>query len=281
MRFASRFFEANGIRLHAITAGDESRPLVILLHGFPEFWYGWHKQIDPLATRFYVVAPDQRGYNLSEKPAAIADYTLDVLASDVVALARACGRNRAFIVGHDWGGVIAWWTAAYYPETVERIVILNAPHPLAIRRLLRRSIGQLFRSWYAGFIQIPTIPEVLVQARDYAALVSAMRRSSRPETFTAGDFEQYRRAWEQPGALTSMMNYYRAFARRPQPGEGRLQAPTLILWGKKDVTLKPELAKLSARYCGRAEVRYFPNATHWLQHEEPEAVNAAILEFFG
>ena len=197
MRMASRSpvgFGAHSRRrvgeldLHVVEAGPpEGRP-AILLHGFPEFWYGWRHQLGPLAAAgLRVVAPDQRGYNLSDKPQGLESYTLDRLAGDVVALADALGCDRVSLVGHDWGGLVAWWTAARHGERVERLAILNAPHPQAFGPYLRRHPTQLLRSAYIGFFQLPWLAEAALAAADFALLQRALTRSSRPGTFTADE----------------------------------------------------------------------------------------------
>lgn len=281
MPLTDRSFDVNGIRLHAVEAGSPANPLVLLLHGFPEFWFGWRKQFDPLAENFHVVAPDQRGYNLSDKPRGIGAYNIDLLAGDVAALVRACGHDRVSLVGHDWGGMVAWWTAMRYPDLVRKLAILNAPHPMALRRYLRRSLGQLLRSWYAGFLQIPVVPELTLRAGNFSVLVRALRGSSLPATFSDEDFNRYREAWSRPGALTAMINWYRSFARYPSSEAVRVHPPVLILWGARDDALKPQLARESARLCNNVELIYFPDSTHWIQHEEPDAVNECLIRFFS
>jgi pimeloyl-ACP methyl ester carboxylesterase len=171
----------NGIQLHAVEAGPRDGPLVILLHGFPEFWWGWRRQIEPLAAAgLHVLAPDQRGYNLSDRPAGVAAYDLDTLAADVIGLADAAGQRKVMLVGHDWGGLVAWWTASRHPHRVDRLVVLNAPHPAVMGAYMRRHPSQMLRSSYVGFFQLPFIPERLLAAGDFALMRRALRRSSRP-----------------------------------------------------------------------------------------------------
>lgn len=180
-----RYVTSNGLRFHVATAGPSDGRLILLLHGFPEHWYGWRHQIDPLAEAgFSVWAPDQRGYNLSDKPQGIAAYALPELAADVVGLVRAAGRERAIVVGHDWGGIVAWHLAAIMPETLERAVILNVPHPAVMLRHLRRNTRQMLRSWYVGFFQVPWLPEAWLGFQCGWPLARALRRTSRPGTFS-------------------------------------------------------------------------------------------------
>lgn len=277
---SGRRLVANGVALHVVEVGPEDGPLVILLHGFPEFWYGWRRQIGPLATAgFRVASPDQRGYNLSAKPAGVRAYDLDILAADIVGLADALGRDRVSLVGHDWGGIVAWWAASRHPDRVERLGVLNAPHPAVARPYLLRHPGQLLRSWYVGFFQIPGVPEALLRADDHAALRRSLQGTSRPGTFTAAELDAYAEAWSEPGALTGMVNWYRALPRFRAEGGARVAAPTLLLWGVRDRFLEIGLAEESLALCDRGRLVRFENATHWVHLEEPDAINEALIAF--
>ncbi len=270
-----------GVTLHVARAGPENGPLVILLHGFPEFWYGWRHQIAPLAQAgFRVLAPDQRGYNLSEKPRGLAHYTLDALADDVIGLLDAVGRDKALIVGHDWGGIVAWWAALRHPERVERLAILNAPHPQFLN-LSRASFSQLLKSWYVVAFQIPWLPEKSLGRSGGKPLADALRRTSRPGTFTDDELTHYRAAWSQPGALTAMINWYRAALRaRPDTlAAPRVLVPALILWGAQDAFLLRSVARNSLARCDQGRLEFFEEATHWIQHEEPDRVNSLLTRF--
>ena len=278
------YIETNGIRLHVAQAGPADGPLVILLHGFPEFWYGWRRQIEPLARAGYRVwAPDQRGYNLSDKPQGLAAYDIAELARDVIGLIDASGRQKCFLAGHDWGAAVAWTVAQSYPERIEKLAILNVPHPAVMFRTLRSSPAQLRKSWYMFFFQIPLLPEAMLRTNDWAGAVEMLRRSSLPGSFTEQDFEQYRQAWWRKGAFTSMLNWYRAVIQHPpaMPADPRLRLPTLVLWGKRDIALSHEMAQLSIDLCEDGQLIFFENATHWVQHDEAEAVTAYLIGFFG
>ncbi len=271
-----------GVTLHAVRTGPADGPPVVLLHGFPEFWYGWRHQLGPLAEAgFRVVAIDQRGYTTSSKPPHVADYGLDHLAADIAAAITALGAERARVVGHDWGGVVAWWLAVRHPERVERLAILNAPHPPTMSRALRRNPRQMLRSWYIFLLQIPGLPEWLHRRRNWAGLVAAMRSSSRPGTFTPADFDRYRAAWSQPGAYHAMINWYRALfrARPPLPADVTVRVPTLVLWGAKDKFIGREIAEQSVAQCADGRLEFLEEATHWVQHEEPGRVNRRLIEF--
>ncbi len=206
----------NLIELHVVQAGPQDGELVILLHGFPEFWYGWRNQISALASAGYRVwAPDQRGYNLSVKPKGLSAYSLNELAKDVIGLIDAAGVEKAAIVGHDWGAGVAWWTAQNYPERISRMVVMNVPHGAVMQQHLRSSFAQLRKSWYMFFFQLPWLPEIISAARDWKMAVNALVETARTGTFTPEDIAQYRQAWSQPGAYTAMVNWYRAMLRRP------------------------------------------------------------------
>lgn len=272
-------FETNGVELHVALHGPAKGRPVVLLHGFPEFWYGWRQQIEPLADAGYrVIVPDQRGYNLSAKPHGVRAYAIDILANDIVGLLDRLGYDRASIVGHDWGGAVAWWLAQHHPTRVDRLAILNSPHPRVFGRALR-SPRQLARSWYMFAFHLPGLAEWACQRGDFAALRTGLA-GARPGAFTRSDLALYRQAWSQPGALTTMLNWYRAaFRRRPlRNSRAAIVAPTLILWGKRDAYLGCDMAQPSAAQCAHARVEIFDTASHWLQHDEPARVNAALVE---
>jgi len=280
------FVQTNGragvipVTLHVVQAGPVDGPLVILLHGFPEFWYGWKRQIGPLADAGYRVwVPDQRGYNLSDKPDGIGNYAVDTLAADVVGLIDAAGQEKAVIVGHDWGAAVAWWVAATYPERVERLVVLNVPHPAVMKRFTSRNAGQMLRSWYIGFFQLPVLPEVLARLGNWAVMSWSLRTSSQPGTFSEADLNEYRTAWSQPGAFRAMVNWYRAVLQRPPTRDVmiRIAVPTLLIWGVRDRFLKRDMAQPSIDLCDNGRLLFFETATHWVQHEEAERVNTLIM----
>jgi len=271
-----------GVRLHVIDAGPADGPLVILLHGFPEFWYGWRRQIGALAAAgFRVLAPDQRGYGASDKPPGVGAYTTDRLASDVLRLADWAGRPTFSVVGHDWGGIVAWWVALAAPDRVARLAILNAPHPATVRSYALRHPTQAARSWYVLAFQIPRLPERMIRAHGFRMAERALTGTSRRGTFDADDLAQYRAAWARPGALTAMLNWYRALRRGLRPPALRVRPPTLILWGDRDRFLEQGLAEAAARLCDDARVVHMEKASHWVQHEEAERVNRELTAFLA
>ncbi len=276
-------FDLGEVRIHAAAAGPQDGPLVILLHGYPEFWYGWRSQIPPLAgAGFRVVVPDQRGYNLSGKPQDWQAYTLPNLVGDVLGIANRLERQKFMLAGHDWGGIVAWACAMGHQDRIARLAILNAPHPSVFGKYARTHPAQLLRSWYVFFYQLPVLPEFLFAAGDFRAMTGALARTSRPGAFSAADLEAYREAWRQPGAPTAMINWYRAALRTTAPaGDPRIEIPVLILWGARDTALSADLAQLSLQCCKNGKLTIFPEATHWLQHEEPTAISSALSAFFS
>lgn len=275
---------AEGVRLTVRVAGPQSGPLLILLHGFPEAGFAWDAQVKALAEAgFCVAAPDQRGYGDSDKPHGRAAYRLDALTADVVAIIDRFGRRRACVVGHDWGGSVAWALAMQHAARVERLAVLNCPHPADMRRQLLRNPKQAARSWYIGFFQVPGLPERWLARDDFRHLARGLAQTARPGTFDRLDLERYRAAWRRPGAMRAMIDWYRALPGQMFAGdlEREIRAPTLLLWGKNDVSLGLELATPSIARVRSGRLEVFEDATHWLHHEEPARVNALLLDHFA
>ncbi len=278
-----RYIRTNGIKLHVVEAGPEDGPMVLFLHGFPEFWYAWRKQIGWFAEKGYrVVVPDQRGYNLSDKPKGIEAYKQDELAKDVVGLIDAYKRDKIFLVGHDWGASVSWWVALKYPERLKKMVIMNVPHPKVMSMNLLSNPAQIQKSWYIFFFQLPYAAEKLAAAKNYEWPVGILRESSRPGAFTPEDLEKYREAFARPDAFSSMVNWYRAAlqARNEIPESYTVKVPLLVLWGVNDIAIIQEQADQSMAYCEKGRLVKFKEATHWLQHEEAEAINPMMDDFF-
>ncbi len=285
-----RRLRGDGVELHAVEAGEG--PPVVLLHGFPEFWYSWRRQLWALAEAgFRAVAPDQRGYNTSGKPGEVEAYRVERLVADVAALVEREAGGRAHLVGHDWGGAVAWEVARRRPEVVDRLAILNAPHPAAYRRAVRRP-RQMLRSWYVLFFQLPVLPEAAIRALDYAVLDQVFRGTSRPGSFTDDDIAAYKAALDRPGALTAALNWYRANLP-PGGGEGasgaversvrpgRIEAPTLVLWGERDPWLGAELLEGLDRRVVDLRIERRADAGHWLAAEAPDWVSRELVAFLG
>lgn len=260
-----------GVRLHFADKGEG--PLVVLLHGFPDFWFGWRLQFNALVEAgFRVVAPDQRGYNLSDKPSGVRPYVLRRLADDVAAFIRGLGYEKASVVGHDWGAGVAWAFAMQHPDLLDRLAILNGPHPSNLLRALRTP-AQLAKSWYMFMFQVPWLPEALLTLDNYRMLVTAL-----PDDPNAR--ERYAEAYRRPGALTSMVNWYRGLTRPRSAVELRkIEAPVLVLWGKDDPFLGVELATPPANLVPNAKTIIIPEATHWVHTDAPALVNEELVSF--
>lgn len=275
------YTEANGIRFHYVEAG--SGPLLVLLHGFPEFWYSWRNQIPKLAEHFRVVAPDLRGYNETEKPRD--GYDIRTLVEDVQHLARAFDADRYVLCGHDWGGVIAWHTASRHPESVEKLVILNGPHPTAMTKALRTSLAQMRRSWYIFLFQIPGLGERRLKRNNFAAIENIFRNGLvHKERMTDADLELFKQAMAKPGALYAALEYYReAFraARRDRFAlhDVRIDVPTQVIWGEQDTALGTDLVKDLGHWVSDLRLDLVPTAGHWVQQDEPDVVAELMLDF--
>lgn len=276
------FADLRGLRLHYVTAGEG--PLVVLLHGFPDFWYSWRHQIPYLASAgFKVVAPDMRGYNLSDSPAGVDAYGLDLLVEDVKLLVEHLGADRAHVVGHDWGAIVAWYFAMGHGDALERLAILNVPHPARFVEMAR-SPRQALRSWYVAFFQAPLAPEALLSAMDFWTLRQVLRNEpTRPDAFDDTDIEAYVEAARNSGGMRGPINYYRALARR-NPLEALresrvIEHETLVLWGERDGALESRFADPPAKLVPNRHVVRFEQAGHWVHLEEPDRVNDALARF--
>ncbi|QLH76391.1 alpha/beta fold hydrolase [Halosimplex rubrum] len=269
----------NGVDLHVVRAGDPDDELVVLLHGFPDFWYGWRHQIPALVDAgYYVVVPDQRGYNRSEKPRALDAYRMRELSGDVAALIDAEGRDDAHVVGHDWGAAVAWDLALRHPDTVDHLGIINVPHPSVMRRTLKSSPRQLARSWYMFFFQLPVVPEMVLGRGDARGVLDVLEGSANPGAFTDDELAHYRDAWRRQGAIRGAVNWYRALLRRRDDAPREtVDAPTLVVWGDEDAALLPSMAAESVGYCTDGHLKRIPWASHWVHDEEPERVNDALV----
>jgi len=274
----------NGLRLHIRIAGDPAAPLIMLLHGFPDFSYGWRHQLRGLARAgYHVWAPDLRGCGESEGPPSPAAYALDVTAQDVLALLDAAGYGEgrpAYLVGHDWGGALAWWVANKYPSRVAKLAILNVPHHRAFIRALRRNPAQRRRSAYMAFFQWRGLSEATLKAFNCAALTWVTRGHAR--VFEAEALPHYQAVWRQKGRLTTMLNWYRAArqVKNQAPPDPHIPMPTLLLWGERDIAFLPSLAEDSLAFCPQGRLLKFSEASHWLQWDESEAVTQALADFF-
>lgn len=270
----------NGIRMHYVTQGEG--PLIVLLHGFPEFWYSWRYQIPFLAEHGYtVVAPDLRGYNDTDKPRT--GYDVPTLLCDIEGLIKGLGQEKAIIVGHDWGGALAWAFAMRYPAMTDRLIVMNAPHPGAMLREMR-TLKQLRKSWYIFVFQIPWLPEYLL-LRNHANEIGRMLRGAavQKSVFPREETAKYQEAMSKPGAMTAALNYYRQLLRRSSRSSWgtkyQVSVPTLLIWGEQDIGLGIELTTGLEQWVDDIEIKRIPDSGHWVQQEQPDRVNAYMLEF--
>ena len=275
------YITSNGVKLHYVTQGEG--PLMLMLHGFPEFWYSWRHQIPEFAKDFKVVALDLRGYNDSDKPEDKSAYVMDEFIKDVEGVIKGLGYDRCILVGHDWGGAIAWNFAYAHPEMVERLIVLNLPHPAKFAEGLRTP-QQLLRSSYIFWFQLPWIPEFVLQAADYQAIETALTGMAVDKNaFNAADIEAYKDAAAKRGAMTAMLNYYRNIFQQRMINHqwGILEVPTLMIWGENDTALGKELTYGTEAYVRNFQIKYIPNCSHWVQQEQPQLVNQYMREFLA
>lgn len=277
-----RTVAANGLNFHVAECGTGDR-LALCLHGFPECWYSWRHQLPLLARLGYRAwAPDLRGYGDTERPAALRDYRIETLLDDVAGLIDAAQARETVLIAHDWGAIIAWWFAIRRLRPLERLVIMNVPHPAPFDRELR-TWKQLRRTWYAVFFQLPRLPEAALRAGDYRAVREAFRGSAIDKSrFPDEVLQVYRDSAARPGAPTAMLNYYRAYGRggggtrQRALGYGSIETPTLMIWGEEDVALRKETTYGTERWVPNLTLRYLPRVSHWVQQEAPETVNAML-----
>lgn len=288
--FTHEYADVNGIRLHYVTTGKGK--LIMFLHGFPEFWYEWKNQLVEFGRDYQAVAPDMRGYNLSSKPADVEQYRTRYLVEDLRALAERLGHKKFILAGHDWGGAVAWFFAITHPEMLEKLIIINAPHPAVFQRELRENPAQQQASAYMLQFRSPQAEQIL-SANTYDALVrTVMGERLAQGIFTEEDRQAYIEAWSQPGALTGGLNYYRAARLVPpsddsaegtsagvDPSALMVNVPTLVIWGEQDRFLLTGNLEGLERFVPHMTIKRVPDGTHWIIHEKPALVNAAIREF--
>jgi pimeloyl-ACP methyl ester carboxylesterase len=263
MSIEEHYHQVNGITLHTMEAGDKKGDYIIFLHGFPEFWYAWNAQIAFFAQKGYrVVVPDQRGYNLSSKPSGVKAYCLHHLAQDITALVQQLTDNKVVLAGHDWGGGVAWHLALHYPHLFQRLIVVNMPHPEVFRKMLKKNVAQMLHSSYASFFQISMLPEQVLRAFDFALLQRTLLKTSKKGTFSKEELAVYKKAWQQPGALTNMINWYRAYKYNTLPAQGTVQLLVLLIWGRKDSFLLPQMAQDSIDRCPKGKLVMAEDATH-------------------
>ncbi len=278
------YAQIGAVRLHYATVGDGEK-LVILLHGFPEFWYSWRHQLVALSDEYTVVAPDMRGYNLSDKPEKVADYEIDNLVNDVCGLIRHFGRGNAAVIGHDWGASVAWAMAAKEPEYLWKLGALQVP-PVAVWQK-NQTFRQFLASWYMFFFQIPVLPEFIFERKDFTALENALKNTTAEKNiFTDEDIAQYKKAWSEPFALTAMVNYYRANILKrfftKADIQKKITVPTVFIYGERDHAVLPETVKGISEFIDAPFEEFrIPDSAHWVQQEAADAVTEILREFLA
>ncbi|KAJ1349112.1 hypothetical protein KIN20_004563 [Parelaphostrongylus tenuis] len=278
------YIQLKSIRLHYVQTGSNDKPLLLMIHGFPEFWYSWRFQLKHFSDRYRCVAVDQRGYNLSEKPKDVEAYAIHFLVNDIKELVEQLGYQKFFLMGHDWGAVVAWRFALTYPELVQKLIILNVPHPSVLPMLMTTSAEQRRKSWYVFMFQTPVVPELLIKSRDFHMFDVMMRGKKagirHSENFTDEDLEAWKHVFSQPDALSGPVNYYRNIARaRTVQGDPICKPPTIIIWGEDDEFLTREAATASLQFCQNVQLKFIEGASHWVMQDVPSRVNQLVDEF--
>ncbi len=283
-RITFDYADTGKVKLHYAIAGSGEK-LVVLLHGFPEFWYSWRHQMVALCDEYTVVAPDMRGYNLSDKPPNKADYVIDELVGDIVGLIKHFGREKAAVIGHDWGASVAWALAMKHPEVLWKLGALQVP-PIPIWER-NQTMKQFLASWYMFFFQLPGLPERVFRQRDFEALEKSLRGSTtEPNVFNDEEIAEYKKAWSQPGTITAMLNYYRANIIKRLFGKGglpkKIDVPTLFIYGEKDKAVLPQtVAGVGDVVSGPFTEHRIANSGHWVQQEARDEVTTVLRKFLA
>jgi len=280
------YANVNGVRLHYVASG--TGPLILFLHGFPEFWYAWKNQLADFVCDYQAVALDMRGFNLSDKPSDVAQYRLDILVEDIRAFAAHLSPSKKFVlVGHDWGGFVAWAFAAAHPQALEKLVIINAPHPAVFARLLTSDPAQQKASEYMEIFRSPQAEQIL-SANNFDILANMVMVFGSQNGPPPEEKPEYIKAWSQPGALTGGLNYYRAnrlgtspLAESANASSFVVNVPTLVIWGEKDPAMLPQNLDGLADFVPQLTVERIPDASHWLVHKQSAEVTAYIRAFLG
>ncbi|UJR37562.1 hypothetical protein I4U23_030263 [Adineta vaga] len=276
--------KSSGVTLHYVSKGTSDKPLMLFVHGFPECWYTWRYQMKYFSEKYRVVAIDQRGYGLSSKPSSISDYKVELLARDVADVIEQLGYKSCVLVGHDWGAIVSWTVAMLYPTLINKLVIMNVPHPKAFEANL--SFRQLRRSWYMFFYQTPFIPELLFQSNDFEIFKQVFLGKPmgliNQNNLTRDDLEVFKYTFAQEGTAHAAINYYRAlFRNQKEELQKRIIVPVLIVWGCQDGAIGEELADASTKYCSDVRLKKIRDASHWVQQDVPDEVNKYMEAFLN
>ncbi len=269
--------QANGIQFHYVTEGDG--PLMLFLHGFPEYWYSWRHQIQEFSKNYKVVALDMRGYGQTDRPQGKENYTIDVLVNDVKEVVSALGYEKCVLVGHDWGALVAWYVAMNFEACVEKLIVMNVPHPKCYMENL--TFRQVLRSWYIWMFQLPRFPEMYLKANDFKWITDQFRSAVNTAAFPEEDLKKYKENAAMPGALTAMLNYYRNLPAEMMRMNTApiIQVPTLMLWGENDGYTGKDSTRGTDRYVKNLDLKFLPNCSHWTQQDCPKEVNQYMSDF--
>lgn len=276
------FLQLKNLKLHCVSNGDRNKPLILFLHGFPEFWYSWRYQLPEFGRNYFAVAIDMRGYGDSDKPKGIIDYSVDKLVNDVKEVVNTLGKDKCILVAHDWGGLVGWLTAAQYPQMVEKLIILNAPHWKYFMESIQSSWKQFFMSWYIFFFNIPYLPELRLRSNDLRSIEILFKKVANDE-----EIDAYKYNFSKPDGFSGPINYYRAIQRGyghqfiEKVKSKRITSPTLVIWGKNDIALSTSLAHQSCKACDDYSIKIIDDCSHWTPFDKPDLVNKYIEEFLN
>ncbi|CAL4084873.1 unnamed protein product [Meganyctiphanes norvegica] len=270
------------IKIHYVEKGDRGNPLMLCLHGFPEFWFSWRYQLAEFSSKYWVVAVDMRGYGDSDKPSQCSAYEIEHLVEDIKQMVLELGKEKCILMAHDWGGAIAWRVVNSHPDLFEHHISFNGPHPGAYMEHAKSSFKQMCMSWYMIFFRTPWVPEFWISNNDFEFFGPVFRgEKNNTEAFPNEVIDAYKYNYSKKGALTPPINYYRSIDFNRNDKISRTTVPTLIIWGTDDMALGKPMAAYALKWCESAQLKYIEGASHWVQQEEPDKVNSLVWEYLN
>lgn len=278
------FIKLKDVKLHYVENGDRSKPLMLFVHGFPEFWFSWRHQMKHFASTHWVVAIDMRGYGDSDKPGKRSDYKIEKLVQDVVDVVHGLNRDSCILVCHDWGGVVGWGVTAHFPKVVSKLIVMNCPHPATFGKKLTSSVGQFLKSWYIFLFQVPWIAEWVISVNDLGMFNRIFIDGNKKQNVTPDELEAFKYTFSGRGAFTPPINYYRQniplfLANDESAPFPLIQTPTLFIWGENDHALSRDFPELAKPFVPNLTIKYIPKGDHFIQQDKPAEVNAIMREF--